>query len=132
MLRCASVHPARARELVGASAVAWVSWLLYWASPAGAKLTDPIGHAVSRLKEAPDAPMGGAYERLALLGPVGLANLVVPRVLNPWDVHPENQDWEDAMRGLAADRMRRLVDLLGFDLADSRELEVESSEGLEE
>lgn len=116
LLQLASVHPVKARELEGASAVAWVSWLLYWASPAGAKLNDPIGHTVSRIREAPQAPMGGPYARLAALGPDELQDLIVPRILNPWGAPPANPDWADAMRGAAIERLRRLVDLLGFDL----------------
>jgi hypothetical protein len=98
--------------------VAWVSWLLYWASPAAAKLSDPIGHAISRLKEAPDVPMGGAFERLAGLGPNGLEELIVPGIMDPWGWnHPSNGDWDDVMREAPKERVRRLVHLLGLDLS---------------
>ena len=118
LLAQASVHPSLRRQLQGASAVAWVSWLLYWASPAAAKLSDPIGHAISRLKEAPDVPMGGAFERLAGLGPNGLEELIVPGIVDPWGWgHPSNDDWDDVMRDAPKERVRRLVDLLGLDLS---------------
>jgi len=118
LLRRASVHPTTRARLRGASAVAWVSWLLYWVSPLGERLVEPTGNAVSRLKEAPMAPMAGAFERLAALGPDGLAELTVPRVLSRYGHHLSSQDWEDVMKGASADRLRRLVDLLGFDLAE--------------
>lgn len=117
LLRRASVHPTTRARLQGASGVAWVSWLLYWASPLGERLIEPTGNAVNRLKEAPMAPMAGAFERLASLGPDGLAELVVPRVLSRFGWHPGSQDWDDVMSGGPSDRLRRLVDLLGFDLA---------------
>ncbi|MBM3121118.1 MAG: hypothetical protein FJZ97_02895 [Chloroflexi bacterium] len=117
LLRRASVHPTTRARLQGASGVAWVSWLLYWASPLGERLIEPTGNAVNRLKEAPMAPMAGAFERLASLGPDGLAELVVPRVLSRFGYNPASQDWDDVMSGGPSDRLRRLVDLLGFDLA---------------
>lgn len=121
LLLQASVHPATRARLRGASSVAWVSWLLYWASPLGERLLEPTGNAVSRLKEAPTAPMAGAFERLAALGPDDLAKMIVPRVLSRYGDHPSNRDWEDVMSGAPEDRLRRLVDLFGFDLAEWRE-----------
>ena len=105
--------------------MAWVSWLLYWASPLGERLVEPTGNAVSRLKEAPMAAMAGAFERLAALGPDGLAEMMVPRVLSRYDAHPSNRDWDDVMGGASEGRLRRLVDLLGFDLAEWQEDEAD-------
>jgi len=129
LLRQASVHPATRARLRGASPVAWVSWLLYWASPLGERLLEPTGNAVSRLKEAPMAPMAGAFERLASVGPDALEELIVPRVLSRYGDHPSNQDWEDVMSGAPEDRLRHLVDLFGFDLAAWREDEVDGGNG---
>lgn len=129
LLRRASVHPATRARLQGASAVAWVSWLLYWASPLGERLLEPTGNAVSRLKEAPDAPMAGAFERLAALGPDGLAEMVVPRVASRFGYHPSTQDWDDIMAGASDERLRRLVDLLGFNMSDADQDRAEEGEG---
>jgi hypothetical protein len=134
LLRRASVHPTTRARLRGASPVAWVSWLLYWASPLGERLVEPTGNAVNRLKEAPMAPMAGAFERLAALGRDGLAELTVPRVLSRYGHHPSSQDWEDVMNGAPADRLRRLVDLLGFNLTewqdDDADGELEETEAI--
>jgi hypothetical protein len=125
LLRLASVHPATRARLQGASAVAWVSWLLYWASPLGERLLEPTGNAISRLKEAPLAPMAGAFERLAGMGPDGLEGMIVPRVLSQYADLRSCQDWDDVMRGAPQERLRRLVDLLGFDLAAWEEVELD-------
>ena len=129
LLGLAGVHPANRQLLSQASPVAWVSWLLYWASTLGQRLVEPTGNAVSRLKEAPMAPMTGAFERLAALGPNGLEELIVPRVLSRYGNHPSNRDWEDVMSGAPEDRLRRLVDLLGFDVAAWREDEEDGGDG---
>jgi len=75
------------------------------------------------------APMAGAFERLAALGPEDLAEMIVPRVLSRYGDHPSNRDWDDVMSGAPEDRLRRLVDLLGFDVAAWREDEEDGGDG---
>jgi hypothetical protein len=56
----------------GASAQALVSWLIYSATPAAARLTDPVGNAVARLLDAPQTGAGGTCNLLAALPPAEL------------------------------------------------------------
>lgn len=139
LLRLARVHPARARQLAAASPEAWVSWLLYWASSQGAKLNEPIGNAVNRLSADPRAGAGGAFDRLAALGPKELRSWVVPRVLSPYAAPfpgSRNGSWE-AIRGAPSERLRQLADYLGFDLSweweeeEAREEELDMVPGAE-
>jgi len=66
-----SVYTPNQRELkkYGASAQAFVSWLIYSATPAGARLTDPVGNAIARLLDSPKIGAGGACNILAALPP---------------------------------------------------------------
>jgi len=118
LLDLACVHPANRRVLEGASAAAYVSWVLYWASELGKGLVDPVAHAVSRLKNAPLTPMEGAFGRLAALGPDGLGELLVPSSLEGMLFYSGNRDWDGAMRGASRDRLKRVSELLGFDPED--------------
>ena len=53
----------------------FVSWLLYAYSPAGSKVSDPVGLAVKRLCENVSAGAGGDFNRLAKLNPYALRAL---------------------------------------------------------
>ena len=53
----------------------FVSWLLYSYSPAGSKISDPVGLAVKRLCENVNAGAGGEFNRLAKLNPFVLKTL---------------------------------------------------------
>jgi len=53
----------------------FVSWLLYAYSPAGSKISDPVGLAVKRLCENVSAGAGGDFNRLARLNPFALKSL---------------------------------------------------------
>lgn len=133
LLRLARVHPARARQLAGASPEAWVSWLLYWTSSQGAKLNEPIGNAVNRLSADHRVGAGGAFDRLAALGPKELKHWVVPRVLSPYAApFPDSRDgsWE-VIRGAPTERLRQLAEYLGFDLSWEREEEEAGEEELD-
>ena len=109
-----------------------MSWLLYWASSQGAKLNEPIGNAVNRLSADPRAGAGGAFDRLAALGPKELRSWVVPRVLSPYAALPDSRDgsWE-VIRGAPSERLRQLADYLGFDLSWEREEEEAREEELD-
>jgi hypothetical protein len=72
------VHPKVQRELleVQASVHAFVSWVLYAASPMSGKLSDPLGYALSRLREHPLKEARGTFRQLADLPPVELLELI--------------------------------------------------------
>ena len=53
----------------------FVSWLLYAYSPAGSKVSDPVGLAIKRLCENVSAGAGGDFNRLAKLTPYALRAL---------------------------------------------------------
>ena len=53
----------------------FVSWLLYAYSPAGSKVSDPVGLAIRRLCENVSAGAGGDFNRLAKLNPYALRAL---------------------------------------------------------
>ncbi len=53
----------------------FVSWLLYAYSPAGSKISDPVGLAIKRLCENVSAGAGGDFNRLAKLHPYALRAL---------------------------------------------------------
>ena len=72
------VHPKVQRELleVQASVHAFVSWVLYAASPMSGKLSDPLGYALSRLREHPLKEARGTFRQLADLPPDELLELI--------------------------------------------------------
>ena len=59
------VHPKVQKELheIQASVHAFVSWVLYVASPGSGNLSDPLGYAISRLREHPLREARGAARR---------------------------------------------------------------------
>lgn len=115
LLDLACVHRANRRVLEQASPAAYVSWLLYWASDLGKRLVDPVGHAISRLKDDPMTPMEGAFGRLAELGPEAVEELMMPLVLGGVVSHSGNRDWDSEMQGASRDRLKKVSELLGFD-----------------
>jgi hypothetical protein len=72
------VHPKVQRELLEAQASvhAFVSWVLYAASPMSGRLSDPLGYALSRLREHPLKEARGTFRQLADLPPVELLELI--------------------------------------------------------
>jgi hypothetical protein len=72
------VHPKVQRELleVQASVHAFVSWVLYVASPQSGNLADPLGYALSRLREDPLQEARGVFRQLADLPPTELLILI--------------------------------------------------------
>ena len=98
------VHPRVQRELleVQASVHAFVSWLLYVASPQSGNLSDPLGYAISRLREHPLREARGAFRQFADLPPAEFLMLIdstptrdyeLPKQVN----HPLAQTWKKAM-----------------------------------
>jgi hypothetical protein len=78
LLQQNDVHPKVQRELLEmqASVHAFVSWVLYVASPASGNLSDPLGYALSRLREHPLKEARGVFRQFADLPPVELLGLI--------------------------------------------------------
>ena len=91
----------------------FVSWLLYGAGERGRGIRDPVGHAVSRLREAPGRGAGDPFDPLAALPPVALANLIERQALEGY-VTTTQPSWRQAMGGAGADRLRDLAVQLGL------------------
>lgn len=98
------VHPKVQRELleVQASVHAFVSWVLYAASPMSGKLSDPLGYALSRLREHPLKEARGTFRQLADLPPVELLELIrsTPQgryTMAPQYNHPLAGAWKQVM-----------------------------------
>jgi hypothetical protein len=98
------VHPKVQRELleVQASVHAFVSWVLYVASPQSGNLADPLGYALSRLREHPLREARGVFRKFADLPPEELLMLIDTTPSKPYEIpvrveHPLAQDWKKAM-----------------------------------
>jgi hypothetical protein len=98
------VHPKVQRELleVQASVHAFVSWVLYVASPQSGNLSDPLGYALSRLREHPLKEARGVFRQFADLPPVELLGLIDATPtdeyqLSPSYNHPLTHAWKKAM-----------------------------------
>ncbi|MBI3175144.1 MAG: hypothetical protein HYZ25_15565 [Chloroflexi bacterium] len=104
LLQQNEVHPRVQRELLEAQASvhALVSWVLYAASPRSGNLSDPLGYALSRLREHPLREARGIFRQLADLPPAELLELIdatpkqgyaLPLSLN----HPLAPAWNKVM-----------------------------------
>lgn len=100
----------------GLTAQAFVSWLLYAASPGGNGIRDPIAHAISRLIPHPDRGAGDVYDELAELPANELAELLTRELTGhrPW-----NRIWRKAMENSPRERLRKLADQIGVSVPDS-------------
>ena len=78
LLQQNDVHPRVQKELleVQASVHAFVSWVLYVASPKSGNLSDPLGYAISRLRENPMQEARGVFRQFADLPPAELWRLM--------------------------------------------------------
>jgi len=109
----AKVYPSVARKIVSADPAAFISWLLYASSSRGAKIIEPVGHAVDRLREEPTQGAGGAYDRLAKMEPMKLAELVHQELVfgdAGWGV----VDWKDAMGDADHSRLQLITEIIGI------------------
>ncbi|NJC95324.1 MAG: hypothetical protein C3F07_01845 [Anaerolineales bacterium] len=98
------VHPRVQKELleVQASVKAFVSWVLYVASPGSGNLSDPLGYALSRLREHPLREARGIFRQLANLPPAELLLLIDSAPARPYELpeqinHPLAHSWKQAM-----------------------------------
>ncbi len=104
LLQKNDVHPKVQRELLEmqASVHAFVSWMLYVASPQSGNLSDPLGYALSRLREHPLKEARGVFRQFADLPPAELLGLIdaTPtggyQLPPPYD-HPLAPAWKKAM-----------------------------------
>ncbi|HMM97488.1 MAG TPA: DnaA N-terminal domain-containing protein [Anaerolineales bacterium] len=104
LLQRNDVHPKVQRELleVQASVHAFVSWVLYVASPDSGNLSDPLGYALSRLREHPLKEARGVFRQFADLPPVELLGLIDATPtggyqLPPSYYHPLAHTWKKTM-----------------------------------
>lgn len=89
-----------------ASAPAFVSWLLYAASPSGVSIRQPALFAASQLRQDPQRGAGEAYDRLAKLPPPRLLELLNAAISNPYQAsHP---DWRQTMSETNSKRLLAL------------------------
>jgi len=104
LLQQNDVHPKIQRQLleVQASVHAFVSWVLYVASPFSGNLSDPLGYALSRLREDPMRAARGVFRQLASLPPIDLLTLIDTTPTRPYELHPRTNHplasaWKKAM-----------------------------------
>ncbi|WKZ35050.1 MAG: DnaA N-terminal domain-containing protein [Anaerolineales bacterium] len=98
------VHPKVQKELleVQASVHAFVSWVLYVASPKSGNLSDPLGYAISRLREHPLREARGVFRQFADLPPEELLALIDSTPTRAYELptkieHPLAHAWKKAM-----------------------------------
>jgi len=98
------VHPKVQKELldVQASVHAFVSWVLYVASPQSGNLSDPLGYALSRLREHPLREARGVFRQFADLPPAELLLLMESTPHSSYALaqqveHPLARAWKKAM-----------------------------------
>ncbi len=104
LLQQNDVHPKVQKELleVQASVHAFVSWVLYVASPKSGNLSDPLGYALSRLREHPLREARGVFRQFADLTPAELLMLMESTPHSAYALpkqveHPLAQTWKKAM-----------------------------------
>jgi len=104
LLQQNDVHPKVQKELleVQASVHAFVSWVLYVASPQSGNLSDPLGYALSRLREHPLREARGVFRQLADLPPAELLALIDSTPIRAYELptkieHPLAHAWKKAM-----------------------------------
>ncbi len=104
LLQQNDVHPKVQKELleVQASVHAFVSWVLYVASPKSGNLSDPLGYALSRLREHPLREARGVFRQFADLPPEELLALIDSTPTRAYELptkieHPLAHAWKKAM-----------------------------------
>ena len=104
LLKRNDIHPKVQRELleVQASVHAFVSWVLYAASPRSGNLSDPLGYTISRLREHSLREARGVFRQLANLPPAELLMLIDTSPTRAYDLpsqinHPLALAWKKAM-----------------------------------
>jgi hypothetical protein len=78
LLKQNNVHPKVQRELLqaDASVQSFVAWILFAASSQGRRLSDPLGYAISQLRQDPSGNPPKNFQRFASLPPQELMTLI--------------------------------------------------------
>jgi hypothetical protein len=101
-----NVNPTSRKELQQkkASPLAFVSHLLYAASPAGSTIANPISYTVNQLKHDPKSGAGAEYDQLARLKPEKLAGLIAKALDDSYQSRHGRRvlGYADALTGHAA------------------------------
>ena len=104
LLQQNNVHPKVQRELLKeqASVHAFVSWVLFAASPQGRRLSDPLGYALSQLRQAPLQEPRGRFRQFANLPPAELLLLIDSTPTHAYESskqinHPLAPAWKQTM-----------------------------------
>jgi hypothetical protein len=104
LLQQNDVHPKVQKELLEAQASvhAFVSWVLYVASPGSGNLSDPLGYAISRLREHALREARGVFRQFADLPPAELLMLIDATPTRAYELpkpitHPLASAWKKAM-----------------------------------
>jgi hypothetical protein len=104
LLRQNNVHPKVQRELLEgqASVHAFVSWALFAASPQGRRLSDPLGYALSQLRQDPLQEPRGGFRQFAILPPAELLLLIDSSLTHAYEYskqinHPLAPAWKQTM-----------------------------------
>jgi hypothetical protein len=104
LLQRNDVHPKVQRQLLEAQASvhAFVSWVLYVASPQSGNLSDSLGYALSRLREDPLREARGVFRQFADLPPAELLELIASTPSQRYELpkrinHPLAPAWKRAM-----------------------------------
>ena len=113
LLQQNDVHPKVQRELLEmeASVHAFVSWVLFAVSDQSGNLSDPLGYALSRIREHPLHEARGIFRQLADIPPVELLGLFASTPTRRYEIpipnnHPLAPAWKQAM---GSDRRRLLA-----------------------
>jgi hypothetical protein len=106
-----NVHPKVQRELLNAKASvhAFVSWVLFVASLQGRRLSDPLGYALSQLRQDPLQEPRGGFRQFANLSPAELLLLIDSTPTHAYEYskqinHPLAPAWK-RMIGLHSPRL---------------------------
>jgi hypothetical protein len=104
LLRQNNVHPKVQRELLDANASvhAFVSWVLFVVSPRGKRLSDPLGYALSQLRQDPLGEPQGEFRQFASLPPAELLLLIDSTPTQAYEYskqikHPLAPVWHELM-----------------------------------
>jgi hypothetical protein len=104
LLKQNNVHPKVQRELLeaNASVQSFVAWVLYAASPQGRRLSDPLGYAISQLRQDPSSNPPKNFHRFASLPPAELMTLIDSTPAERFELrqllqHPLAQAWKKEM-----------------------------------
>jgi hypothetical protein len=104
LLQQNNVHPKVQRELLEAkvSVQAFIAWVLFVASPQGRRLSDPLGYALSQVRQDPLQSPRGAFRQFANLPPDELLRLIDSTPTHAYEYskqinHPLAPDWNQTM-----------------------------------